>query len=434
MVQRLAINGGPRTVPEGIGKPWPSPSIITDDDRKAVIEALDEAVLAHWSRQVELLEEDWARYVGTRYCLATNSGTAALHMAVAAAGVEPGDEVITSAYSFHASASCILHHNGIPIFADIDPKTFNIDPKKVEEKITDKTKAIIVVHLFGLPAEMDEINSIARKYDLVVIEDAAHAHGAEYKGRKTGNLGDMAAFSLNANKNLFAGEGGLFTTNRDEYYDMAQRVRTFGEIVRRDGTRSGDVFGLGWMYKPNAITAALARSLLKRLDEYNAIRIKNCEYLTSHLSKFDGIQVPYVPPHVKHVYNTYVIRLRPEELDIDIPPRKLRDAMQMALNAEGVPFKPYYRTPIPASPLYQRKVGYGKGCPWTCPHSRKEIEYSSVDYQEALRLCDDHLALCDRRVHGHWPPNDLKLMDYYIEAFEKIFDNLDQVIELAKKI
>jgi len=227
--------------------------------------------------QMIALQDEWAKYVGTKHCLVTNSGTAALHMTVAATGVGPGDEVITSAFTFLASASCVLHHNGIPVFVDIDSRTFTMDPKKIEEKI-------------------------AKKHNLAVIEDACQAHGAKYKGRKVGTLGDMAAFSLNSTKNLQAADAGLFNTDRDDYRDLAARVRMFGEDVKPGESRKYDATVMGWQYRPHELTCALARSQLRRLDERNSLRTKNCEYLSENLSKIDGVQPPFVPPYAQPVY------------------------------------------------------------------------------------------------------------------------------------
>jgi len=426
MVEKLAINGGSKTVPDGLIKPWPW---ITEDDKKAILEVLNRDLSRDDSYPVAELCNEWAQYIGVKHCLFTNSGTSALHMSVAAAGVGPGDEVITSAYTFLASASCVLHHNGIPIFVDIDPRTFNIDPNKIEEKITEKTKAIIAVHIQGLPADMDEIMTIAKKHDLIVIEDACQAHGAEYKGKKVGSLGHMAGFSLNRSKNLQALEGGLFVTDSDEFLERAEMIRQFGEIILPDRPREYNAYEMGWMYRGNEITAALARSQLKRLDEYNAARIKNCEYLTNHLSKIDGVEPPYVPPDRKHVYWMYPIRFKPDELDLDIHPRKFRLALEKALNAEGVPIGQWQRMPVPAQTLFKLKEGYGRGCPWSCQYARKGIEYRAEDYPETLKMLDEVTFL-----RGFTPPNGIELMDYYIGAFEKVFDNLDSIIEIAKSI
>ena len=211
------------------------------------VSEFSERLFGPYAPEVSALQEEFANYIGTKYCIATNSGTAALHMGIAAAGIGPGDEVITSAFSFLASATCILHHNGIPVFVDIDPKTYNIDVNKIEEKITEKTKAIIPVHIHGLPCEIDEVLEIAKKYNLVVIEDACQSHGATYKGKKTGNFGEMATYSLNSTKNLPGGEGGLFVTNNEELRAKANMTRMFGEFVKEGEGRSYKAYTMGWI-------------------------------------------------------------------------------------------------------------------------------------------------------------------------------------------
>jgi perosamine synthetase len=212
---KLAIHGGEKAVPEGLEVRWP---VITDEDKQAVMRVLDRGVL--WgalSPEAVALQEEWAAYVGAKHCIALNSGTAALHCAVAAADIGPGDEVITSAFSFLASATAVIHNNGVPVFVDIDPRTFNMDVSQVEAKINERTKAIIGVDIHGVPADWDELHAIADKYNLILIEDAAQAHGCLYKGRKAGALAEMATFSLNTTKNLPGGEGGLFVTDSPEY-------------------------------------------------------------------------------------------------------------------------------------------------------------------------------------------------------------------------
>src|SRR5919198_826838 len=189
--QELALFGGPPVVPEGAVRPWPE---ITQGDKDAVMRVLDRGVL--WGAaapEVSALQEEWAAYVGAHHCLVTNSGTAALHMAVAAAGVEPGDEVITTPLSWTSTATCILHHNAIPIFADIDRATYTIDPDRIAEKITPRTRAILPVHLYGLPAEMDAIMALAQRHGLNVVEDCCQAHGAQYRGRQVGSIGQLGA-------------------------------------------------------------------------------------------------------------------------------------------------------------------------------------------------------------------------------------------------
>ncbi|MBC7289072.1 MAG: aminotransferase class I/II-fold pyridoxal phosphate-dependent enzyme, partial [Armatimonadetes bacterium] len=204
-------------------KPWPW---ITEEDKQAVMRALENATPWRYPyEEVTELERAWAEFTETRHCLACNSGTAALHMCVAAAGVGAGDEVLVPAFTFLASASCVLHSNGIPVFVDIEPNTCCIDPAKIEERITDRTKAIVAVDIHGMPCDYDEIHAIAAKYGLKVIEDGAQAHGATYKGRQVGSLGHMAGCSLNGSKNLSAlAEGGLFTTDDDHAAELAARV------------------------------------------------------------------------------------------------------------------------------------------------------------------------------------------------------------------
>ena len=206
MATTLAIDGGTRVVPEGMVESWPP---ITQADKDAVLEVFDSGHLHGTSAPKALeLQEKWAAYVGTKYALVTNSGTAAIHMGVAGAGIGPGDEVITSAFTYWSTAASILHHNAVPIFVDIDPQTFTIDPALIEERITEHTRAILPVHIHGMVADMDPINDIARKHGLIVIEDACQAHGAEYRGKKTGSLGDIGCFSCNRSKNLSGGAGG----------------------------------------------------------------------------------------------------------------------------------------------------------------------------------------------------------------------------------
>ena len=426
MTGNLAIAGGKRTISEELKIGWP---VITQEDKKAVMAVLDRGIL--WgpcAPEVVGLQEDFARYIGTKYCIAVNSGTAALHMAVAAAGIGPGNEVITSAFSFLASAVAVLHHNAIPVFVDIDPKTFNMDPKKIEEKITSRTKAIMPVHIHGLPADMDEINEIAKKHHLIVIEDAAQSHGALYHGKKTGNLSDMASFSLNSTKNMPGGEGGLFVTNNEVYRGKANMVRMFGEFLKPEEGRKYNAYTMGWNYRTQELPAAFARSQLKRLDEYNTNSQRNAEYLSPHLAEIKGVIPPFVPPDRTHIYHKYRVRLNPNEVGLDMEPAKFRDLVMMALQAEGVDAVLWQTIPIPGQTLFQLKEGYGKGCPWSCQYA-EEISYDLDDYPQTLKLLADSLVICSEIYPIY--PQSLELMKYYAEAFHKVFDNIDEVVEIG---
>ena len=421
MAEKLAIKGGEKVVPDDVEKiHWP---VITDEDKAAVMRVLDSGILfGPYAPEVAALQEEFADYIGTKYCIATNSGTAALHMAIAASGIGPGDEVITSAFSFLASATCILHHNAIPVFVDIDPVTYNIDAEKIEEKVTEKTKAIIPVHIHGLPCDMDKVLEIAKKHNLAVIEDACQSHGAAYKGKKTGNLGVMAAFSLNSTKNLPGGEGGLFVTDDEELRAKANMTRMFGEYVKEGEGRSYKAYTMGWMYRTQEMSCALTRSQLKRLDYYNEISRKNGDYLTEELSKIKGLIPPATPSDRTHIYHKYRVRLDAKSLGIDIEPKDFRDKVMKALIAEGVDIVLWQHFPLPENPLFQNKEGYGKGCPWTCPSYGKEISYNPEDYPESRKLIDFSLVVCSEPYPVYCQSMDL--MKCYVEGFRKVFQNI----------
>ncbi|MEA1965100.1 MAG: DegT/DnrJ/EryC1/StrS family aminotransferase [Candidatus Aerophobetes bacterium] len=421
----LAVHGGKKTVPAGLKIKWP---IVTQEDKDAVIKTLDEEILhGPYVPEVVALEKDFAEYIGTKYCIATNSGTAALHMAIAAAGIGPGDEVITSSYTFLSSATSALHHNAIPVFVDIDPRTFTIDPGKIEEKISSKTRAIIPVHIHGIPADMDRIRKIAQKYNLIVIEDACQAPGATYNGKKVGNFGDMAAFSLNVTKNLPGIEGGLLITSNKKYRDEANMLRMFGEEIRQGERREYNAYGMGWMYRTFGMPAAFARRQLKKLDEYNANAQKNAWFLSKQLAEIKGIIPPFVPEDRTSIYHKYRVRLNLSELGTDLKVSKLRDKAMKALQAEGVDVVLWQSFPVPGQTLFQLKEGYGRGCPWSCPYYDKEITYEVQDYPETVRLLNDSFIVCSEPFPIY--AQRLELMKYYAEGFRKVFDNLEEVLE-----
>jgi len=432
MCAKLAIHGEKRTVPAELQKPWPP---IIQDDIDAVVNVLKSGVLwGPMEEQVMGLEQDFARLVGAKHALVVNSGTAALHAAVVACAIGPGDEVITPAYSFWATAQAILSHNGIPVFTDIDPDTMNMDPAKIEEKITANTKALMPVHVHGLCADMDPIMEIARKHGLKVIEDAAQAAGGKYKGRNAGVLGDVAGFSLNGSKNLSAGEGGVVTTNDDEMMDRARKMAMFGEkTVPKGEIRLYDAEIMGFNYRNNEMADALCRSMLKRYDQLQALRKQNCDYLNTELARIKGVRPPEEPEGYGHTWHLYKVRLYPEELGItDVHVKRFRWAVQKALFEEGVDVFEWHNMPVPSQKVFLNKEAFGKECPWCCPHAGEQgrnIVYDPFDYPVCVDMFDR--SFC---IEPIYPPNDLKLMEYYVEAFNKVFDNLDEVIEFSKDI
>ena len=427
MKEKLAIEGGNPVLKRVDFKNWP---IVGKDERELVNQVLESGIFAGGTApQVKALEQEWARYEGSKYCLTTCSGTAALHMALAAVGVGPGDEVITSAFTFLASASCAIHQNAIPVFVDIDPRTYCMNPAKIEEAITPRTKAIIPVHIQGMPADMDPIMEIARKHKLFVIEDACQAHGAVYKGRKVGTFGDAGTFSLNNFKNLCGGEGGLLVTDKQDLLEKATLIRCFGDEV--DEVSKRRVYNasiLGYMYRNQELPAALARAQLRHLDQYNAIRMENALFLTRELSGIPGVIPPYCPSDCTHVYFMYNVRFDPDAAGVKCEPRKFRVAVEKALYREGALVGQWQTMPVPAQDLFQSKLGYGgTGYPWTINEAKGiHYDYDLARYPVATMLCDTYTI-----VHGVHAPNGKELMEKIAAAFRKVFSNLDAAIAHA---
>src|ERR1700729_2671021 len=285
--------------------------------------------------EVAALEEEFASYCGARHGVAVNSGTSALHLALLAAGIQAGDEVVTVPFTFYATVAAIGYVGATPVYVDIDQATFNVDPAKIEAAITSRTRAILLVHLYGQCADMDPILEIARRHKLIVIEDAAQAHGAEYRGRRAGSIGDIACFSFYPTKNLgAAGEGGMLTTNNPEYARTAALLRSWGEEQRYLPTLKG------YNYRLPAIQAAILRVKLRRLDAWiEARRSRAAEY--DRLLEDSGVTRPHVIDHARHAYCLYTIRASD------------RDALQKGLEAAGIRTPVHYPLPIhlmPAAP------------------------------------------------------------------------------------
>ncbi len=406
-------------------KNWP---VVNEETRFFVNETMESGIFAGGTApQVTSLEKEWAEYLGVKHCLTTCSGTAALHMALSAIGAGPGDEIITSAFTFLASASCAIHQNAIPVFVDIDKRTYNMDPAKLEAAITERTKAIIPVHIQGLPADMDPILEIAKKHNLFVIEDACQAHGATYKGRKVGTIGHIAAFSLNNFKNLSGGEGGFFVTNDETLLRKGSLIRCFGdEVDEVSHRRKYNASILGYMYRNQELPAAFTRGQLKHLDEYNDTRISNAGYLTERIGKIPGVVPPYRPDDCKHVYFMYNVRFNPEEAGVKCTPREFRTAVEKALYMEGVLVGQWQTMPVPAQDIFQSKLGYGgSSYPWSVNESRGiRYDYNVDNYPVARDLCDNYTI-----VHGVHTPNGKDLMEKIASAFEKVFGDISTVME-----
>lgn len=323
--------------------------LITDEEIEEVVKVLKSGFIAQGPKVAEF-EEKFAKYIGVEHAVATSSGTTALHLALLSLGIERDDEVITTPFSFAATGNSILFTGARPVFADIEPRTYNLDPFKIEEAITKKTKAIMPVHLYGQPADMNPIRQIAEDHNLWVIEDAAQAHGAQYHDQMTGSLGDIACFSFYPTKNMTTGEGGIITTESSELADAARILRTHGESERYTHV------ALGYNYRMTDIAAAIGIIQLKRLDNFNQNRIENAEYLTTHVKSIEGIKPPFVMDQVKHVFHQYTVRVENGKRDL------IKDFM--AENGVGTGVH-YPKT------IYQQKLYQDLEIKGNCPQAEK---------------------------------------------------------------
>jgi perosamine synthetase len=423
-VTTLAILGGPPAVPPDFA--FRRSPEVTAADEETVLASLRGGNHSFGPHCVAL-QSEFARWNGNRFCAATNSGTAALHMGVAALGVGAGDEVITTTMSWTSSATSILHHNAIPVFVDIEWDTMLIDPSRIEAAITPKTKAILPVHYWGTPCDMDAIGQIAARHGLKILEDACQAHGSLYKGKKAGTLGQAAAFSLQASKNLCGGEGGLFVTDDKDLYRAGRALMNFGEMRPPGGERDYHAYGMGWMYRTSDLAAAFALSQLRRLDATLAATAANWHHLQRRL---DGV------PHLVRPFSTeaqrtngyaYVIRCdRDYVRSRGVTLAWMRDRLLAALTAEGVPVS-RARWLLPAHTVFQARDGYGHGCPWTCSVSRPGISYDLAQYQTGVDCVDSSLWIATPDVQPLHHPNGTEQMDVIADAVVKVFAALDQL-------
>ena len=288
---------------------------IEQDDIQAVVDVLKSDFLTTGPKIAEF-EQTVADYVGAKYAVAISNGTSALHAACFAAGIGPGDEVITTPLTFAASANCVLYCGGTPVFADVDPKTYNIDPDDIRRKITDRTKAIIAVHLAGQPCDMDAIHSIAREHGLIVIEDGAHALGSVYKGKKVGSLSDMTTFSFHPVKPITTGEGGMIVTDNEDFYKKMVLFRSHGitrddsMMTRNDGPWFYQQFDLGYNYRITDIQCALGCSQMKKLDRFLARRKEIVARYNEAFADCDNIITPYQLSDTESGWHLYIVQVK----------------------------------------------------------------------------------------------------------------------------
>jgi perosamine synthetase len=326
--------------------------LIGDDEQKAVMEVMSSGQVAQGPK-VREFEAKFAELCGAEHGIATTSGTSALHVALMANDIGPGDEVITSPFSFIASANCALFVGAKPVFVDIEEDYFTLDPEKIREKITPRTRAIEPIHLYGQACDMAAIVEIAREYNLVIIEDACQAHGAKFDGKPVGSFG-TACFSFYPTKNITTGEGGMITTNDAEVAEKARLLRDHGSPVRYQHET------LGYNLRMNDMQAAIGLTQLPKLAGWNKKRQENAEFLTRELSKVAGVVPPPVRDNGEHVFHQYTIRV------------SNRDEAAEKLREQGVGVGVHYPLPIHKQPYYQ-KLGFQDSLPVSEAASREVL-------------------------------------------------------------
>lgn len=419
----LAIKGGDPV----IKKKFPPYNTIGEEEKSAAIKVLDSGILSGFvgasgngfngGQEIQNLEKEVCDYFKVKHCIALNSWTSGLIAAVGAIDIEPGDEIIVTPWTMVASATAILHWNAIPVFVDIDQFTFNMNPQKIEEAITSKTKAILYADIFGQSGDIDKIMNIAKKNNLKVISDTAQSPGALYKGKYAGTLADIGGFSLNYHKHIHCGEGGLVVTNSDYLAHKVRLIRNHGEAVLKTNNAKDLANIIGHNFRLGEIEAAIARQQLKKLKQFISTRQKAAKRLRDGLKNLSGLKLPFVPNNYTHVYYVFGIVLTDESIS------KKRDLIANALKAEGVPALGIGYQNIHLNPIFINRIAYGtKSFPWIGLNRGD----SKVTYHDGL--CPVAEKLHNETFLGiglcHHLYTD-KEIDLIIKCFHKVWSGLN---------
>lgn len=426
----LALFGG-KPVRE---KPFPPYRSIGKEEAAAAAQVMESGNLSQFlgawdpdffgGPKIREFEKAWADAFEAKHAVSVNSNTSGLFACIGAAMVGPGDEVIVSPYTMSASALAPIIYNAVPIFADIQEDIFCLDPKSIEARITPRTKAILVVHIFGHPADMDPIMALAKKHNLIVIEDCAQAPGAKYKGRPVGTIGHMGVFSLNYHKHIHTGEGGVIVTNDDRMATRLQLIRNHGETVIEDMRHNEVANMFGFNFRLTELQAAIGIEQLKKLERLIAPRIELAGYLAEKMKSF-GVFTPAVTyPGCRHVFYVHAIKFNAKKAGVS------RNLFLEAVRAEGIPLAGGYVKPLYWQPMYQKKLAHGKsGFPFVGPHYDGKPDYSRGICPVTERMHMDELFYHDLMR----PPLTKKDMDDMISAFDKVLGHSDALSRHSSK-
>lgn len=426
---QLAINGG-KPIRSQL---FPAYNTIGEEEKRAVMKVLDSGNLSQflgaWHKDffggptVQQFEKDWSTAFGSKYAISVNSNTSGLFTAIGACGIKAGDEVIVSPYTMSASALAPVIYGAVPVFADVDEQNYGLNPESIENCITPRTKAILVVHLFGNPAKMDEIMFIAHKYNLKVIEDCAQAPMATYKGKPVGTIGDIGIFSLNYHKHIHTGEGGVLTTNNDQLAERIYLIRNHGEnIVEPKGVQ--DVFNThGFNYRMTEMEAAVGIEQLKKLPGLIEERLENAAYFSSEIGKMNGIVPPFVEQGSKHVYYLQALKFDKQIIGVDRNTfvNAIKAEIPSAVLREDTPLiGAGYVRPLYLQPLYQQRATH---CSFNCEKYKGQVDYSKGICPVAEKLHFEELI-----THEYIRPGMSKSdLDEVLAAFYKVAEHVDEL-------
>jgi len=419
--RKLAMHGGTPVIRE----PFPPYRSLGAEEMEAVNRVLETGVLSAYvgapgdgfmgGAEVRAFESEAASYFGTRHAIAVNSWTSGLIAAVGAIGTEPGDEIIVTPWTMAASATAIVHWNAIPVFADIDARTFNIDPRAVEQAITPRTRAIMSVDIFGQSADMDRLRAIAARHGVKLLSDTAQAPGARYKDRYAGTLADIGGFSLNYHKHIHCGEGGLLVTDDDGYAQRLRLIRNHGEAVINsdDPTELANI--IGYNFRLGEIESAIARAQLRKLADKVASRQRAAKRIIEGLSGLPGLVLPEVSPDCTHVFYVLGMRLELGRLGVE------RAAIVAALRAEGVTGLGAGYQNVHRLPMFVYGIAYGKnGFPWQGTDADSRRRPSTQHCPVAERLHEKEFFFLNACAHEYTSAET----ELVIGAFHKVWENI----------